>query len=81
MFSSNAHQHCKLGLCLGSLPLLDYFLPHQFSPIWIISSGDFQKMVILAIFPGYYGIFGKIEMKRFIRIRMEIHRKYYELPK
>ena len=42
MLSLNIHQHYKLGLYLGSLPLPEYFRHHQFLAVWTIFFGGFK---------------------------------------
>lgn len=78
MFSLNANEHYKIGLCQKFFLLLVFFPPLWCLLIWIISSGDCQKSMILVTFYGHCGIFGKIEIIRFSIIGIEIHRKFSE---
>lgn len=79
-YFSNVHQHLKHVLYSGSRQLLESSHPNRFLTIWIISSEDFQKMGNLIIFSGYYGIFGRIKMQRFIQTKMETERNYFAWP-
>ena len=77
MYFSNVHQLYKLGHFLGFLLLRRFFHHRQFSPIWILYFGDYQRRRILHTSHSYYGIFGRLEMTRSIQIRMPIHKRYW----
>ena len=61
---------------LGFLLLPEFFHPPRVLPIEITCSGEFRKELIPIVFYGLCGIFGKIEMKKIIRIGIEFLRKY-----